>query len=177
FTWNNFIPHLPESTGTSTFPLIADGLQTSDVLPSLQEQEQLPITDGLQTFEVLVLAGAPNILCSVDASTISSGRHTHMIAELSSRDGKKNFSFIAGCNFFVCAVYLREGRSDGRPEQIYSADLKISKPVFWNSFSFPITEGLNSSATEGQTFPRLGDRWTHKFWGASSDFPALPKRQ
>ncbi|GFS60011.1 uncharacterized protein TNCV_3455801 [Trichonephila clavipes] len=42
YTWNNFIPHLPESTGTSTFPLIADGLQTSGVLPSLQEQEHFP---------------------------------------------------------------------------------------------------------------------------------------
>ncbi|GFX90977.1 hypothetical protein TNCV_197551 [Trichonephila clavipes] len=68
-----YLDHLATpTTGTRTFPLIADGLQTSDVLPSLQEQEHFPssrtdyrllvcclalqehfIADGLQTFEVL----------------------------------------------------------------------------------------------------------------------------
>ncbi|GFW32574.1 hypothetical protein TNCV_565201 [Trichonephila clavipes] len=52
FTWNNFIPHLPESLGTSTFPLSADGLQTSGVLPGSAGAFPL-IADGLQTFDVL----------------------------------------------------------------------------------------------------------------------------
>ncbi|GFT62685.1 integrase_H2C2 domain-containing protein [Trichonephila clavipes] len=74
------------SGSEGAFPLIADGLQTSGVLPSSTGAFPL-IADGLQTFEVLSRRGAPNILCSVDASAISSGRHTHMIAELSSCDG------------------------------------------------------------------------------------------
>ncbi|GFU71069.1 hypothetical protein TNCV_1215942 [Trichonephila clavipes] len=53
-----FIPHLPESTGTRTSSLVADGLNFfGGVVP-------------------------PNIPCSVDASATSSGRHTHMITEL-----------------------------------------------------------------------------------------------
>ncbi|GFV02918.1 transposon Tf2-9 polyprotein, partial [Trichonephila clavipes] len=40
-----------------------------------------------QTWEVLNPVGATNIPCSVDASATSSGRHTHMITELSSCDG------------------------------------------------------------------------------------------
>ncbi|GFW95873.1 integrase_H2C2 domain-containing protein [Trichonephila clavipes] len=55
-------------------------------------------------FRGVVLPGAPNILCSVNASATSSGRHTHMIAELSSRDGT---IFFAGCNIFVCYVFER----------------------------------------------------------------------
>ncbi|GFV70598.1 integrase catalytic domain-containing protein [Trichonephila clavipes] len=42
-------------------------------------------------------------------------------------------------------------------------------------FSFPITEGLNSSARECQHSHAWRNDCTHKYWGASSDFPALQK--
>ncbi|GFT93834.1 hypothetical protein TNCV_3542681 [Trichonephila clavipes] len=101
---------LPSSTGN--FLLIVDGLQTFDVLPSSTENFLL-IVDGLQTFDVLPSstgdsfthrgrtadllmccpAGAPNFLRSIDASAIFLVG-THMIAELSSRDGTFFFSFL-----------------------------------------------------------------------------------
>ncbi|GFT24540.1 integrase_H2C2 domain-containing protein [Trichonephila clavipes] len=106
----HFIPHLPEPTGPAKFLLIVDGLQTFDVLPS-STGNFLLIVNGLQTFDVLPSsagdssthrgrtadllmccpAGAPNFLRSIDASAIFLVG-THMIAELSSRDGTIFFS-------------------------------------------------------------------------------------
>ncbi|GFS47854.1 integrase_H2C2 domain-containing protein [Trichonephila clavipes] len=142
---------LPSSTGN--FQLIVDGQQTCDVLPR-STGNFLLIVDGLPTFDVLPSStgdssthrgrtadllmccpvGAPNFLRSIDASAIFLVG-THMIAELSSRDGTFLFLFLAGCNFF-CAVYLREGGNDGRPEL---PNLEFALELAWNLFTSPRT--------------------------------------
>ncbi|GFY25117.1 integrase_H2C2 domain-containing protein [Trichonephila clavipes] len=111
---------LPSSTGN--FLLIVDGLQTFDVLPS-STGNFLLIVDGLQTFDVLPSstgdssthrgrtadllmccpAGVTNFLRSIDASAIFLVG-THMIAELSSRDGTFSFSFLLVV-IFLCCVF------------------------------------------------------------------------
>ncbi|GFU09862.1 integrase catalytic domain-containing protein [Trichonephila clavipes] len=102
---------LPSSTGN--FLLIVDGLQTFDVLPS---STGVSSTHRGRTADLLMCcpAGVTNFLRSIDASAIFLVG-THMIAALSSRDGTFFFSFLLVV-IFLCAVYLREGRIDGRPE-------------------------------------------------------------
>ncbi|GFU63495.1 integrase_H2C2 domain-containing protein [Trichonephila clavipes] len=101
-----------KTTLKGNFLLIVDGLQTFDVLPSSTGDSS---THRGRTADILMCcpAGAPNFLRSVDASAIFLVG-THMIAKLFSRDGTI-FFFLARYNLF-CAVYLKEGRSDGRLE-------------------------------------------------------------
>ncbi|GFV08131.1 hypothetical protein TNCV_3169151 [Trichonephila clavipes] len=107
---------------TGNFPPIAGRTKDFDVLPSSSYGNFLFLVHGLQTFDVLpsstgnlplivdglrqtlmcwyIPAGAPNILAVSMHKLFFPGRHTHMIAELFSRDGTIFFLFIAGCNFF-----------------------------------------------------------------------------
>ncbi|GFY27789.1 hypothetical protein TNCV_242551 [Trichonephila clavipes] len=65
-----------------------DGTILFRICRSLQEQGYLPSSrTGCRLLWRCCTAGPPNIPCSVAASATSSGRHTHMITELSSCDG------------------------------------------------------------------------------------------
>ncbi|GFW97247.1 hypothetical protein TNCV_4784611 [Trichonephila clavipes] len=100
-------------------------------------------------------AGAPNILRSVDTSAISSGRDTHMIAEHSSRDGTF-FFFLLRVVIIFCAVYLREGRSDGRPERIIQQTSKFQSQFFGIRFTFPSSDSEIPSTRVYQKVPAPG---------------------
>ncbi|PRD22570.1 UNVERIFIED_CONTAM: hypothetical protein NCL1_48782 [Trichonephila clavipes] len=134
------------------FLFIVDGLQTFDVLPTSTGDSSthrgrttafnvLPNSTGDsstncgRTADLLLCcpAGAPNFLRSIDASAIFLVG-THMITELSSRDGTLFFFFHTGCIF--CAVYLREQRIDVRPE---FPNLELTPEMTWNLFAIPRT--------------------------------------
>ncbi|GFS96854.1 hypothetical protein TNCV_4177611 [Trichonephila clavipes] len=73
------------------------------------------------------------------------------------------------CDFFVCCVFERgEEKWEARPQ-----NFKVS--FFGIRFNFPSLDGGIPSTRECQNVPAPGGHWTHKLWGASSDFPRFRK--
>ncbi|GFW58755.1 hypothetical protein TNCV_379381 [Trichonephila clavipes] len=83
--------------------------------------------------------------------------------------------FIRYCEIFFCAVYLRDGRSDGRPERIIQQTSKFQSQFFGIRFNFPSLDRDIPSARVCQRVPAPGGHWTHKLRGASRDFPRSRK--